>query len=93
MANFKTKVKNTMTKVEEFCTDHGGTILTCLGIAFVAGVVGSYNKSMTNYQKEANASYEGFLNKVLDKVESPSDVDKIAAEVDDAACEVAAESK
>lgn len=93
MANFKTKVKNAMTKVEEFCTDHGGTILTCLGVAFVAGVVGSYNKNMTTYQKEANASYDRFLNRVLDKAESPNDVDKIAAKVTEAACEVAAESE
>ena len=93
MANFKTKVKNAMTKVEEFCIDHGGTILTCLGVAFVAGVVGSYNKNMTNYQKEATASYECFLNKVLDKIESPKNVEQVETEVAEAAYEVAAESE
>ena len=88
MANFKTKVKNGMAKVEEFVTDHGGTILTCLGVAFVAGIVSSYNKNMTNYQKEANASYDGFLNKVLDKIESPKNVEQVETEVAEAACEV-----
>ena len=89
MANFKTKVKNAMTKVEDFCTDHGGTILTCLGIAFVAGVVGSYNKSMTTYQEQANASYDGFLNKVLDKMDSTKTVEQVETEIENAACEAA----
>lgn len=89
MANFKTKVKNAFLKVEEVVTDHGGTILFGLGALFVSGMVKSYDKTLTNYQKQANEDYRGFLDKVLDKTGSQEEVERIDAEITEAAHEVA----
>lgn len=92
MANFKEKVKKTMTNVNDWIGDHGATIAFGLGALFVAGIVGSYDKNMTKYREEANADYRGFLDKVLDKVETPEDVAKIEADINEAANEVASEN-